>query len=180
MIDLRPAGRALNAVVAGITDSDLSAATPCDEYSVAELLVHVDEAARGFGGVDGEPLTPGADRWRETLKHRVEQVGTAWAAPQAWEGSSELAGLGLSNAEWGRIALTELVVHGWDLARATGQELVLPEETVRACYEHVATFLDEPPVPELWGTPVKVDERAALLDRLVGITGRSPRVGGGE
>jgi hypothetical protein len=30
---------------------------------------------------------------------------------------------------WGKIALTELVVHGWDIAKATGQPFDLPEGT---------------------------------------------------
>lgn len=180
MIDLRPAGQALSVVVEGIADTDLGRRTPCDKYSVGALLQHVDEGARGFAGLEEEPLVPGDDGWRETLARRVDELGNVWADPRAWEGTSELAGLDLSNAEWGRIALTELVVHAWDLARATGQELELPDETVEACYAHVATFLEEPPVPELWGTPVEVPQGARLLDRVVGITGRSPGVGGGE
>ncbi|GAB3834849.1 TIGR03086 family metal-binding protein [Kribbella italica] len=186
MIDLRPAGRALTAVVAGITQEDLSRPTPCDKYTVTDLLAHVDEGARGFAAAEEErpaveePLVVGEPGWQETLAARVDRLGEAWADPKAWEGTSDLAGLGLTKAEWGRIALTELVVHGWDLARATGQEVDLPDETVRACFEHVAGFLQEPPVPELWGTPVSVADDAPLLERLVGITGRSPGVGGGE
>ncbi|MEA2527630.1 MAG: hypothetical protein QOF73_4857, partial [Thermomicrobiales bacterium] len=69
---------------------------------------------------------------------------------------------------------TEVVVHGWDLAKATGLPFELPEETVLACYEHVAAFLVEPPVPELWGASVEVSAGAPLMDRLVGIAGRRP------
>jgi uncharacterized protein (TIGR03086 family) len=101
-------------------------------------------------------------------------LGTAWTDPAAWVGESELAGLGLSKEVWGKIALTEVVVHGWDLSKATGLPFELPDETVRACYEHVAGFLDEPPVAELWGPAVKVPTEAPLMDRLVGIAGRRP------
>ncbi|GAA1561057.1 hypothetical protein GCM10009741_77880 [Kribbella lupini] len=153
---------------------------------MTDLLAHVDEGARGFAAAAGgqpaveEPLAVGDEGWQATLAARVDRLGEAWAEPSAWEGTSDLAGLGLTNAEWGRIALTELVVHGWDLAQATGQHLRLPEETVQACYAHVAPFLEAPPVPELWGTPVSVAEDAPLMDRLVAVTGRSPAVGGGE
>jgi uncharacterized protein (TIGR03086 family) len=181
MIDLKPAGRALSAVVAGIEQDDLDSPTPCEKYSVRELLVHVDEGARGFAGDHtSPPLDLSGATWRETLADRLDRLGDAWVAPEAWEGSSDLAGLDLSNAEWGRIALTEVVVHGWDLAAATGQEIDLPEETVRACFEHVSGFLKEPPVPELWGPAVAVPDDAPLLDRVVGVTGRSPAVGRGE
>ncbi|ADB33910.1 hypothetical protein Kfla_4894 [Kribbella flavida DSM 17836] len=179
MIDLGPAGRALVAVVQRIPQEALGGPTPCAEYDVRQLIAHVDDGARGFAGAaggdgSGEPLDFAAAGWRETLAVRVERLSTAWARPAAWEGTSDLAGLGLSRAEWGKIALTELVVHGWDLAQATGQDLELPAETTQACYDHVAEFLRQPPVPELWGTPVRVPEDASLLDRLVGITGRSP------
>jgi uncharacterized protein (TIGR03086 family) len=185
MIDLRPAGRQLATVLEGIADEDLGKPTPCEQYSVGQLIAHVDDGARGFataaGGDDaGDPIDPTAEGWQQAMARRLERLGDAWSAPAAWEGTSELAGLGLSRAEWGRIALTELVVHGWDLAQATGQDFELPDETVRACFEHVATFLQAPPVPELWGPPVDVPDDARLLDRLIGITGRSPGVGGGE
>lgn len=180
MIDLKPAGRAMSAVVAGITQDDLDRPTPCEKYTVGELLVHVDEGARGLAGDRTSPPLDLESSWQETLAHRLERLGDAWSAPEAWEGSTDLAGLDLPNAEWGRIALTEVVVHGWDLAKATGQEITLPDETVRACFEHVTGFLREPPVPELWGTPVDVPDDASLLDRVVGITGRSPAVGWGE
>jgi uncharacterized protein (TIGR03086 family) len=181
MIDLKPAGRALSAVVAQIGPDDLARPTPCEKYSVGELLAHVDEGARALGGdSSAEALDLESPTWQSTLTSRVERVGVAWADPAAWEGSSELAGLEFSNAEWGRIALTELVVHGWDLAQATGQQLELPEETVRSCYEHVAKLLTAPPVPGMWGPPVAVPDDASLLDQVIGITGRSPGVGGGE
>jgi hypothetical protein len=94
--------------------------------------------------------------------------------PAVWAGESDQGGLKLPNETWGRIALTEVVVHGWDLAKATGLPYELPAETVRACYEHVAGFLAQPPVPELWAAPIEVPAEAPLMDRLVGITGRQP------
>jgi hypothetical protein len=50
---------------------------------------------------------------------------------------------------WGKITLTELVVHGWDIATATGQPFDLPEHTLQACFQHVATFVPNAPVPGL-------------------------------
>ena len=52
---------------------------------------------------------------------------------------------------WGKITLTELVVHGWDIATATGQPFDLPERTLQACFQHVATFVPNAPVLGLWG-----------------------------
>ncbi|WBQ07553.1 TIGR03086 family metal-binding protein [Kribbella sp. CA-293567] len=187
MIDLQPACERLGELVAGINDDQLAAGTPCAEYTVKDLLNHVDDGARGFAqaansfaagalAADGDA---GAaldfdGEWRQVLGQRLEVLAKAWSDPAAWAGESDLAGLALSNEEWGKIALTEVVVHGWDLAKATGLPFELPPETVRACYEHVAGFLVEPPVPELWGPPVDVATEAPLMDRLVGVAGRWP------
>jgi uncharacterized protein (TIGR03086 family) len=101
-------------------------------------------------------------------------LGEAWSDPAVWQATSDLGGLELPNEEWGKIAFTEVVVHGWDLSKATGLPFELPESTVRDCYEHVSDFLEQPPVPELWGAPVETSPEAPLMDRVVAITGRRP------
>lgn len=71
-------------------------------------------------------------------------------------------------------ALTELVVHGWDLATATGQPFDLPAHTLEACFEQVAALVPNAPLPDLWGPPVEIRPDAALLVRIVAATGRAP------
>lgn len=104
----------------------------------------------------------------------VRTLGKAWDDPAAWEGTGNVPGSDLSNTTWGKITLTELVVHGWDLANATDQPLDLPEPTVQACFDHVAVFVPNAPVPDLWGPPVEVSPDASQLDRIVAITRRVP------
>lgn len=178
MIDLQPACRSLSELVVSITDEQPGNSTPCTEYSVRDLLEHVDESARGFAEAAGAEVTGTAldldGEWREVLGRRLLVLGKAWDDPAVWAGAAELGGLKLPNETWGRIVLTEVVVHGWDLSKATGLPYELPDETVQACYEHVAGFLEQPPVPELWGAPIEVPAEAPLMDRLVGITGRQP------
>ncbi|MER6988069.1 TIGR03086 family metal-binding protein [Saccharopolyspora hirsuta] len=179
MIDLKPACLRMTELVAGIADEQLDLPTPCTEYAVRDLVAHVDEVARGFASVARgdleQPPVPelGAD-WRSTVAGHVRDLGVAWDDEAAWRGSADAAGVELSNEVWGRIALTEVVVHGWDLARATGQPFALPEETLRACLEHVEEFVPKAPIPELWGEPVDVPAGAPVLDRIVAITGRKP------
>jgi hypothetical protein len=50
----------------------------------------------------------------------IDVLAAAWQEPSAWQGTTDL-GVTLTNEVWGRIALTEMVVHGWDLATATDQ-----------------------------------------------------------
>ncbi len=104
----------------------------------------------------------------------VRALGDAWDDPEAWEGETEGPGFVLPNGTWGKVALTEMVVHAWDLAKATGQGFDLPDDTLRACYDHVSGFVDQAPLPELWGPPVGTPSDAPLIDRIVGCTGRHP------
>ena len=74
------------------------------------------------------------------------------------------------------VALDEVVVHGWDLARSTGQGYDADDAAVAACLAFVASF--EAPAEGddggLFGPPVAVPDDARVLDRLIGATGRDP------
>ncbi|GAB2766817.1 TIGR03086 family metal-binding protein [Amycolatopsis magusensis] len=173
------AGARMAELVDGIGDGQLGLPTPCDEYRVADLLAHMDQVTRGFaalgrGEVDQKVTDGLEDGWRDRLGRQLTELGEVWGDARAREGVTEVSGLELPDRTWGGIALTEVVVHGWDLAQATGQPFELPAETLRACFEHVAEFVPKAPVPELWGPPVAVPGDAALLDRIVAITGRVP------
>ncbi|QUH00695.1 TIGR03086 family protein [Saccharopolyspora erythraea] len=188
MIDLKPACREMIGLLAGVRAEQLADATPCSEYTVADLIAHIDDVAQGFAvfaGADVPATGNGAsatgtnapdvvgDR-RDAARH-VRALGEAWDAPTAWHGSTDTGDVELPNEVWGKIALTEVVVHGWDLAHATGQRFELPEDALRACLDHVSEFVPRAPLPELWGTAVDVPAVAPLIDRIVAITGRAPR-----
>lgn len=179
MIDLKPACERIGVLLAGVADNQLDGATPCTEYAVRDLVGHVEEVSVGLASLarksdDVESAVGIEPGWRERVAARVRELGQAWDEPAAWEGLGAAAGLELSNELWGKIAFTEIVVHGWDLAKATGQPFELPDESLRACLEHVADFVPKAPIPSLWGPTVEVSENAPLIDRIVGITGRTP------
>ncbi|MCR3750503.1 TIGR03086 family metal-binding protein [Lentzea californiensis] len=182
MIDLKPACHRMAEVLHRVTDDQLTSSSPCAEYTVADLIDHVDLVSRGSAALarrdSGElPDTEDAHSspgWRDSVAQHVLALGKAWDEPAAWQGRTDVGGLELPNEVWGKIALTELVVHGWDIAKATGQPFDLPEHTVRACFDHVAEFVPAAPVPALWGPPATVAPDATLLDQIVAITGRVP------
>ncbi|MFF1607631.1 TIGR03086 family metal-binding protein [Amycolatopsis sp. NPDC058278] len=115
------------------------------------------------------------DSSRELIGRHVRALATAWQEPSAWRGTTDV-GIELTNEAWGRIALTEVVVHGWDLATATGQPFELPEPTLQAVWEYLTEFLPALPEPvrASWGAAVPVPPDAPLLDRVVGLAGRKP------
>jgi uncharacterized protein (TIGR03086 family) len=184
VIDLKPACHQMIEVLAGVTDVQLASSSPCTDYTVGDLIDHVDRVSQGATALARRVSLPDAGtgpdaahrdlRWRACVARRVREVGEAWDDPAAWQGGGNVPGSDLSNEMWGKITLTELVVHGWDIAKATGQPFDLPEDTLQACLDHVAKFVPNAPVPALWGPPVEVAPDAALLDRIVAITGRAP------
>jgi uncharacterized protein (TIGR03086 family) len=180
VIDLKPACQQMVDVLARVTNDQLTSSSPCAEYTVADLIDHVDQVSQGFTALargehdDGLVAAHGGPGWRDSVAQHVRALGKAWDEPAAWQGSTTVTGLELPNERWGKIALTELVVHGWDIAKATAQPFELPEHILRACFDHVAEFVPNAPVPALWGPPVDAGPDATLLDRIVAITGRVP------
>jgi uncharacterized protein (TIGR03086 family) len=77
----------------------------------------------------------------------------------------------------GLILADELVVHGWDVARATGQPYACEPEVLGAAQEFLAQFAspDAPAGPDVPFGPARVlPGDAPLLDRVVALAGRDP------
>ena len=184
-LDLRRAARTTADLVAGVTDDQLAAPTPCPDYTVADLLDHIGGLSMAFTTAARkdlvEPVGPSADGsllepgWRERIVAALEELGDAWTAPDAWEGRTMAGPVELEAGEAALVALDEVVVHGWDLARATGQPYRPDPEAVAACLSFVTAC--EAPADDdggLFGPPVAVPDDAPALDRLIGATGRRP------
>lgn len=86
-------------------------------------------------------------------------------------------GIDLPGDVAGLVTLDELVVHGWDLAVATGQAYEPDPEVLAAVHEFVLGFSgpgQEEAREGLFGPEVPVPDDAPLLDRVIGLTGRDP------
>lgn len=179
MIDLKPACEQMIELVSGTTNEQLAGPTPCTEYTVGDLIDHVDLVVQGATtlALGSELPVVGYSHlkpdWRDIVIQNLKALGKTWDDPAAWEGIGGVPGSDLSNTTWGKITLTELVVHGWDIATATGQTLDLPENTLRTCFDHVAVFVPNAPLPDLWDPPIEVPPDAPLFDRILAITGRA-------
>ncbi|MGW0182480.1 TIGR03086 family metal-binding protein [Nocardia sp. NPDC003345] len=182
--DLTSATDALTAVVAAIEDDQLDAPTPAD-IPVRALLEHVDGLAEAFRAAatkesvnrsaspefgSGATLAPD---WRNGIAARLGALAQAWQSPAAWEGETEAGGVTMPAGVTARVALDELVIHAWDLSRATVQQLTVAD----ADLEVLLDFLkDTPPegTPGLFGPTVPIGPGAPLLHRVLGYTGRDP------
>ncbi|MFC4375801.1 TIGR03086 family metal-binding protein [Nocardia halotolerans] len=188
--DFTPAARSLAAVVDGIADDQLEAATPCAETTVGALLTHVvglSEAFRQAATKEsvGSSAAPTLDEslpadWRTRIPARLDALVAAWRAPEAWDGDTEAGGVVMPAAVMAMVALDELVIHGWDLAVATGQQLAVDPADLAILLEFLRET-DPAGTPGLFGPVLAVTDDAPAFDRLLGLTGRDPgwRVPGG-
>ena len=189
MIDLEPAAREVRRLLGGVADEQMADPTPCAGTSVAGLLDHLMGLTLAFTWaaqkqtVAGErgPAQAGADKldpaWRTVLPQRLEQLVDAWRVPSAWDGVTAAGGATLPAAVTGVVALDELVLHGWDLARATGQ----PFRCDPISTEAVLEFTRQTTLPAneamragIFGPVVAVPDTALALDRALGYAGRDP------
>jgi uncharacterized protein (TIGR03086 family) len=167
-------------IVHGVTAEQLGEPTPCSEFDVRALLNHM------MGGLDmlrtaaegGEAKMPegdqfGAEPGKEydvraaKLIDVVKQPGTlekTWVMPFAPMPGQMMAS----------IAFVEHVTHGWDLAKATGQDTTIPDDLIAECRGVVE------PMDAMWRmdgvlkNKIDVPESASATDRYAAFMGRQP------
>jgi uncharacterized protein (TIGR03086 family) len=182
-VDLAPAAQRVAALLPDVRDDLLEAPTPCVDTSVGALLSHLSGLSRAFragaekapdaGPPPSSPLPLDPD-WRTSLPGHLDALVTAWRDPAARAGTTSVGGVEMPAAMVAVVALDELVLHGWDLARALGLPYEPDPESVEACHGFVAPMSRPDGVPGLFGPPVPVDPSAGALDRLLGLSGRDP------
>ena len=188
MIDMNPAAQRLARLVEGISDDQLSRPTPCPDYTVGDLLDHINSLSLAFVSAANKtnevgkrpPMADAArlgDDWRTRIPPQLATMADAWRDPEAWNGMTVIGGGDTPAEVTGLIGLDELIVHGWDVARATGQELQSDDESLEACRNVLVMFAVpgkevEPGSP--FGKVVDVPDDAPLLDQLLGLSGRDP------
>jgi len=184
-LDFAPQTAEVARIVAAVRDDQLGRPTPCPDMDVAALLDHLvgltyafraaAEKAEGTGGAEADAAHLASD-WRARLPSQLADLAAAWSQPAAWEGMTTIAGMSMPSADVGLVGLNEVLVHGWDLAVATGQSYSPDPAAARACLEFDQGFAAAAPEARnsIYGPVVPVPGDAPVLDRLLGETGRDP------
>ncbi|MGR4878166.1 TIGR03086 family metal-binding protein [Streptomyces sp. LARHCF249] len=185
-LDLGPQARIVARLAAGVPDARLADPTPCPDYAVGDLLGHIAGLAAAFRDAARKDLGPTTDSdpgaaatslpagWREELPRVLGELAEAWRDPAAWTGATRAGGVDLPGEIAAAVAVDELVIHGWDLARATGQEYAPDQAALHASYAFLLAALEDEGRADIFGEVVPVPDDAPLLDRAVGLSGRDP------
>jgi uncharacterized protein (TIGR03086 family) len=163
--------------VAAVSEDQWDATTPCPEWTARDLVQHVVDAQGMFLGFIGEeaPAAPSVEDDPEaavrTATGAVQGALEDERATQEFEG---FFGTSTFEAAVDRFLATDLTVHGWDLARATGQDERIRAEEIPRVRAVAESFGDAIRSPGAFGPEVDVPEGADDQARLLAFLGRHP------
>jgi uncharacterized protein (TIGR03086 family) len=172
-------------VVGAIKTDQLDNPTPCTEMDVRQLRDHVlgwlTVFAAGYADPDGKAPQENLDGYAAPDDAAAEVTRAAGTMTAALRDGAAERPLKLGEAAMpGEMALGmilwEYQMHGWDLARATGQDWSPPA----AASEESLGFAPNMLTPDYQGegkafaSRISVPDQAPPLDRLLGLSGRDP------
>jgi len=188
-VDMGPATRVMADVIEQVPEDLLDRPTPCPAYTLGDLLDHVSGFALAFTAAARKATPPGStdrasgdasrlgDDWRNRLPRELDGLAEAWRDPAAWTGPTRAGGVDLPGEIAGLVALDELVVHGWDVARASGQTYACDGDLLEVVHDFLAPLAQpgqEATRDGIFGPAIPVPGDAPLLDRVIGLSGRDP------
>jgi uncharacterized protein (TIGR03086 family) len=165
---------ACQAVLRRLSGDDLARPSPCAQYTVGEVGQHVVRSMVLLASVAGEQFgSPPAG----LLEGQVTM--TAEAALAAWRrrglGGSVAVGRSTLPASLAvQIIPLELLVHGWDIARATGSEIDIAPEVAGYVLGRARELITEDKRGRSFAAEVPTGPAATVLERLIAFTGRVP------
>jgi uncharacterized protein (TIGR03086 family) len=188
---LEPLSRALDLfgqLVAGVRPEQWSLPTPCDAWNVQQLVGHVVSGQRLVARVlRGEPFEAAMAEAREpsidllgndavaAYRASAEDLLAAFGEPGALERVVTVPAGTVPGAVAVHLRTTEALVHGWDLAWATGLAFGVPAELAESELAFTRPMLERiPPERRSFAPARPVGEDAPTIDRLVALLGRDP------
>jgi uncharacterized protein (TIGR03086 family) len=174
--------QATERLVANVKDAQMGDPTPCDGWDVRQLLNHVVS-----GNFWVEPLVGGktieevGDRLdgdvlggdpADAYRRSAGEAAAAFKRPGAMEAPVAVSYGPVPGSVYAGHRLIDVLVHGWDLARGTGQDTTLDADLVAACWEVVEPQLDQLSGSGAFGTTVEIRDDADLQTRLLAALGR--------
>jgi uncharacterized protein (TIGR03086 family) len=174
-------GRAAGAVsrlIAGVQPDQWQHPTPCSEWDVRQLAHHLISGNVRFAALlRGQPAA-GDTAERDTDCAAAYRDAAAWlqaafSAPGALEQIYRSPAGPAPGGALVRLRISEHLLHGWDLAQATGQRADLPEDLTAEAQAQASAQLASAPGEMLpFGPPQPVPGDAAPIDRLAALFGR--------
>jgi uncharacterized protein (TIGR03086 family) len=171
---------AFAAKIAAVPDSQWGNQSPCEDWKARDVVAHVVQTQGMFLGFIGEELgdipsveDDPAGAWDAARAKVQGNLDDPQKATQEFDG---LLGRSTFEDSVDRFLNSDLVMHGWDLARATGQDDAMQPEDVTRVHEYMAGLADQPGMrgPQAFGPEVDAPDGASDQDKLLAFLGRKP------
>jgi uncharacterized protein (TIGR03086 family) len=175
---IRECADAVAATASGIRGDQLGERTPCEKFTVAELLDHLGgtltSSARAARKEPRPDEAAASDMSPASVAESASRAAAAWGDPGAYEGTTEFGPGEMPAGFAATVTLEELALHGWDLARATGRTFAISEEAGQATLGAVEQIAEQARIRGSYGPPVPVPADAPAFHRALGASGRNP------
>jgi uncharacterized protein (TIGR03086 family) len=170
-------------LVSGVRAGQWDGPTPCPEMTVRDLVVHMVAGNYVFAEImGGTPLpqaraaagkvTPDGDLAAQ-FRDAADLVAGAFGQPGALEREVVIPAGAMPGIGALHIRVIEMLVHGWDLARATGQPASFPDDLAEAEIAFARRALEALPADRRpFDPPQPVADDAPGIDRLAALLGR--------
>jgi uncharacterized protein (TIGR03086 family) len=167
-------GPVLGGVVGNITPDQLDNQTPCTEFTVRGVLEHMIGGATMFIAAfrGTEPGTPDLSDPLAGFGPTLAELADAMTAPGALERTIQAPFGEVSGDTFARFVVLDGLVHGWDMATATGQSYEPPDALVAEATAFGAEAL--PPLRDgvTFADATEVPASATPIEKLAALTGR--------
>jgi uncharacterized protein (TIGR03086 family) len=155
-------------LIAGIRDDQWHDPTPCSDWDVRTLVNHLIKGNASLVAALGDGEVSTAD-----YKEVGDRLVAAFRQPGALDRLVTVPFGTVPGTFALHLRLTELVVHGWDIARATGQQTDFPEDLVEEELRFSERAVDRvPPDRKPFQPPRPAPESASTIERLAALLGR--------
>ncbi len=169
-------------IMAGIDQSQYILPTPCTEWSVSQLINHNLAIQSGtLALLEGRSIDYAEPCLTTALPECPASALLAVTGPLM----QTLKSIDLDKpleTEFGFIPasrfvmfpMADLVIHKWDLAKATGQNSDIDTSLAEICFQVLAPAADKARENGECGPEAPVPPTASIQDRLLGMSGRQP------
>lgn len=183
--EMTAAADAAARVVDNVRPEQFADPTPCTEWDVRALLNHLilwtshSLERRAHGESVAEELMnrdfAASPDFAADYRAQLDRALDAWSDPATWERDLNVMGSPTPAADVASMMVAEMVLHGWDLAVATGQAYTLADDAAAAALAAVQANAEMFRQYKGFAEPVPVPSTAKVLDRALALSGRDPK-----
>ncbi|WP_018683074.1 TIGR03086 family metal-binding protein [Actinokineospora enzanensis] len=168
-----------------VTRDQFDLPTPCPEWTVQKLANHLTlwsgivaerTATRTPPPDDGteDEANDHTTDWPTRFIDTATRAAQAWDAPGGLDGDTVMMGDPTPARNLHDMLLAELVLHGWDLAKATGHPFDIDPDIAETAHQGTLALADQAREYGYFGPEITIPDPASPLDHALATSGRDP------